>query len=242
MWRRWQEFRKFLTPGLGIKRWLVLLGVGITAISLAIAQLIVQIYRYQELPGAIHLISFKFFPIPLRIILGLVIGVAAIGVGLWQRSRTFLATFARQRRESLIDAMYNHSFQKRTGIKLVALGGGTGLPAVLRGMKSETPNITAIVTVADDGGSSGILRRELGVLPPGDLRNNIAALANDEDLMTQLFQYRFGEGGLEGHAFGNLFLTALANITGSMDRALIEAGKGLAIQGRVLPSTRTDLR
>src|SRR5205814_2870754 len=110
-----------------------------------------------------------------------------------------------------------------------------------RGLKGETSNITAIVTVADDGGSSGRLRRELGVLPPGDLRNNIAALANDEDLMTQLFQYRFGEGGLEGHSFGNLFITALASITGSMDKALVETGRVLAVQGRVLPSTLQDV-
>ncbi len=106
---------------------------------------------------------------------------------------------------------------------------------MLRGLKAYTSNITAIVTVADDGGSSGKLRRELGVLPPGDLRNNITALANDEDLMTQLFQYRFANGGLEGHSFGNLFLTALAEITGSMDQAVVETGRVLAIEGRVLP-------
>jgi uncharacterized cofD-like protein len=97
--------------------------------------------------------------------------------------------------------------------------------------------MTAVVTVADDGGSSGKLRRELGVLPPGDLRNNIAALANDEALMTQLFQYRFATGGLEGHSFGNLFLTALSEITGSMDKAIAETEHVLAIEGRVLPST-----
>lgn len=135
--------------------------------------------------------------------------------------------------------MLSNNHQK--GLKLVALGGGTGLPAVLRGFRSLTSNITAIVTVADDGGSSGKLRRELGVLPPGDLRSNIAALADDEDLMTKLFQYRFSDGGLEGHSFGNLFLTALASITGSMERALLETGRVLAIRGRVLPSTVQDI-
>src|SRR5260370_16418421 len=108
MWRRWQEFRKFLTPGLGIKRWLFLLGVGITAISLAIAQLIVQLYRYEELPGGI--IPFKFFPIPWRIFAGLVVGIIAIAFGRWQLSRTFLAPFALQRRASLIDPMHTHPF------------------------------------------------------------------------------------------------------------------------------------
>lgn len=122
--------------------------------------------------------------------------------------------------------------------KVVAIGGGTGLSALLRGLKAYTPHITAIVTVADDGGSSGRLRRELGMLPPGDLRNCIAALADDEALITQLFQYRFGQGsGLNGHSFGNLFITALAGVTGSFERALVEAAKVLAVQGRIVPST-----
>ncbi|MBN1660384.1 MAG: YvcK family protein [Anaerolineae bacterium] len=122
--------------------------------------------------------------------------------------------------------------------KVVAIGGGTGLSALLRGLKVHTPSITAIVTVADDGGSSGRLRRELGVLPPGDFRNCIAALADDEALMTKLFQYRFGQvSDLNGHSFGNLFITALAAVTGSFEQALVEAGRVLAVQGRILPST-----
>jgi uncharacterized cofD-like protein len=161
-------------------------------------------------------------------------GLIILIVALIELNRSILAPFAR--RGSFIDAKMTHS-RRQKGIKLVALGGGTGLPSVLRGLKGDTTNITAIVTVADDGGSSGKLRRELGVLPPGDLRNNIAALADDEALMTQLFQYRFSGGGLEGHSFGNLFLTALANVVGSMDRALIETERLLAVQGRVLPST-----
>ena len=126
--------------------------------------------------------------------------------------------------------------------KVVAIGGGTGLSTLLRGLKTHTPHLTAIVTVADDGGSSGRLRRELGVLPPGDFRNCIAALADDEALITQLFQYRFGQGnGLNGHSFGNLFITALAAVTGSFERAILEAGRVLAVQGRILPSTVEDV-
>ena len=122
--------------------------------------------------------------------------------------------------------------------KVVAIGGGTGLATLLRGLKAHTPHITAIVTVADDGGSSGRLRRELGLLPPGDFRNCIAALADDEALITQLFQYRFGQGEcLDGHSFGNLFITALAAVTGSFERAILEASRVLAVQGRILPST-----
>jgi len=124
----------------------------------------------------------------------------------------------------------------------VAIGGGTGLSTLLRGLKAHTPHIAAIVTVADDGGSSGRLRRELGLLPPGDFRNCIAALADDEALITQLFQYRFGQGeGLDGHSFGNLFITALAAVTGSFERAILEASRVLAVQGRILPSTLEDV-
>jgi uncharacterized cofD-like protein len=126
--------------------------------------------------------------------------------------------------------------------KVVAIGGGTGLSTLLRGLKAFTPHLTAIITVADDGGSSGRLRRELGVPPPGDFRNCIAALADDEALITQLFQYRFGQGeGLNGHSFGNLFLSALAGVTGSFERAVLEASRVLAVHGRILPSTLDDV-
>ena len=125
---------------------------------------------------------------------------------------------------------------------MVAIGGGTGLSTLLRGLKAYTPHIAAIVTVADDGGSSGRLRRELGLLPPGDFRNCLAALADDEALITQLFQYRFGQGeGLDGHSFGNLFITALAAVTGSFERAILEASRVLTVQGRILPSTLEDV-
>lgn len=131
--------------------------------------------------------------------------------------------------------------RRQKGTKVVAIGGGTGLPSVLKGMKVFTSNITTVVTVADDGGSSGRLRRDLGVLPPGDLRNNIAALADDENLMTQLFQYRFQDGDLGGHAFGNLFISALAGVTGSLESALIETERVLNIVGRVFPATLMDV-
>lgn len=125
----------------------------------------------------------------------------------------------------------------KESLRVAALGGGHGLPSVLRALKPYTPNLTAIVTVADDGGSSGKLRRELGVIPPGDLRNNIAALADDEALMTHLFQYRFSESTAEGHSLGNLLLAALTNITGSMVKAVAEAGHVLKIKGTVLPAS-----
>lgn len=130
---------------------------------------------------------------------------------------------------------------------LVAIGGGTGLAVLLRGLKvhmgRRRNRLTGVVTVADDGGSSGRLRRELGVLPPGDIRNCLVALADDEDLLARLFQYRFPDGnGLSGHSFGNLFLTALTGITGDFYQAILTAEAILSVRGRILPATLTDVR
>ena len=124
------------------------------------------------------------------------------------------------------------------GPKVVAIGGGHGLYTLLKGLKKYTQNITAVITVADDGGSSGKIRRDFNTLPPGDFRNCLVALADDEDLMAKLFQFRFGRGaGLNGHTLGNLFLTALAEMTGSFEKALAESARVLAVRGRILPST-----
>jgi uncharacterized cofD-like protein len=229
-----RAIRKWLTPGLKIKRWLLLLSFGLTVWAMGFALLISELYRGGNLPGIAYWITLGFLPWWARFTVGFAVGGIAILISVYELNRSILAPFTR--RAAFIDLKYDHS-RRKTGVRTVAIGGGTGLPSVLRGMKQSTRNITAIVTMADDGGSSGKLRRELGVLPPGDLRNNIAALASDEDLMTQLFQYRFAEGGLEGHSFGNLLLSALAEITGSMDRAVIEAARVLAIEGTVLPST-----
>ncbi len=132
------------------------------------------------------------------------------------------------------------------GPSLVAIGGGSGLAVLLRGLKTRihSPDrLTAVVTVADDGGSSGRLRREFGVLPPGDIRNCIVAVADDEDLLARLFQYRFADGGgLAGHSFGNLFLTALTGITGDFYQAILTAESILSVRGRILPATLTDVR
>ena len=126
--------------------------------------------------------------------------------------------------------------------KIVVVGGGTGLSVLLRGLKKYTPNLTAIVTVTDDGGSSGALRKELGVLPPGDIRNCLVALSEKENLMAQLFQYRFPHvGSLSGHSFGNLFLTAMSALAGSFDKGIVRASEVLAIRGKVLPATLSSV-
>ena len=127
------------------------------------------------------------------------------------------------------------------GPRVVAVGGGNGLAALLRGLKAHTSNLTAVVTMADDGGSSGRLRRDMGMPPPGDLRNCLVALADDESVMSQLFQYRFPDGGLQGHSFGNLFMAALAEVTGDFERAVAESTHVLKVRGRVLPSTIDDV-
>jgi uncharacterized cofD-like protein len=127
-------------------------------------------------------------------------------------------------------------------LNIAALGGGSGLSTLLRGLKKYFGDITAIVNVADDGGSSGILRSELGVLPPGDIRNCLVSLSEEESLMSRLFQYRFPEkGSLAGHSFGNLFLTAMSAISGGFDNAIAKSGEVLAIRGRVLPVTLSSV-
>jgi uncharacterized cofD-like protein len=162
-----------------------------------------------------------------------------IGAVLLAASALGIQEGARRYNRSLVQAQ---STDHKMEPKVVAIGGGTGLSTLLRGMKYVTCDLTAVVTVADDGGSSGRLRRTLGIPPPGDLRNCLAAMAEDESMLTQLFQYRFAEGdGIHGHAFGNLFVSALAGVTGNFERGLIEAGRVLSIRGRVFPSTLSNV-
>ena len=161
----------------------------------------------------------------------------------WEKTNLSMLGLSNERdQQTILEALYRRRKLNR-GPKIVAIGGGTGLSMLLKGIKHITNNITAVVTVGDDGGSSGRLREDLGILPPGDIRNCIAALADDEDLITKLFQYRFKSGeGLEGHSFGNLFLTALCAITGDMVRAVKESSNVLSIRGRVLPATLDDMK
>ena len=229
---------KWLTPGIGVKRWLLLLACGIALLSLGFSFLLRQFY---PLPSIFHYLTFQFIPRGPRAGLFGLAGAAAVVLALFGLNKALLEPFVEPDPEAVVNAVYRYR-QRERGPRVIAIGGGHGLSTLLRGLKQYTSNITAIVTVADDGGSSGRLRRELGVLPPGDLRNCIAALADDEALTTQLFQYRFGDGtGLNGHCFGNLFITAMAEVTGSFERAILESGRVLAVQGRVLPSTLHDV-
>ncbi len=165
-------FARWLTLGIGIKRWLLAFALGIGLIALGLSYALLELYlRSEPQPVAASHVS--------KAALALLLGLVLTTLALVNLSRTILAPYRVHQQGNVLDAVYAHSRRAR-GIKVVAIGGGTGLPAVLRGLKPYTSNITAVVTVADDGGSSGRLRRDLGVLPPGDLRNNIAALADDE--------------------------------------------------------------
>jgi uncharacterized cofD-like protein len=230
----------WLVPGLKVKRWLFLTFLGIFLLGLG-AAILFNLHPVHFSIELLRAIAAKLPPAysgPLAIFLGVIF----FFVGWRRANRSIFEAILPQNREKVLEALYRKNKLSR-GPKIVAIGGGTGLSTILRGLKRITNNLTAIVTVGDDGGSSGRLREEMGVLPPGDIRNCIAALADEEQLVTELFQYRFKKGeGLEGHSFGNLFLTALCSITGDMVSAVKESSKVLAIRGRVLPSTLEDMR
>ena len=167
-------------------------------------------------------------------------GVALTAIGVWGLMRSVVSPFV-TRGDSVLEVLYTKRYLAR-GPRIVAIGGGTGLSTLLRGLKGYSANITAIVTMTDDGGSSGRLRQQLGIAPPGDIRNCIAALADAEPLMTQLMQYRFPPGsGLDDHAFGNLFIAAMTAVTGDFEEAVRESNRVLAVRGQVLPATSVPL-
>ena len=235
---------RWLQPGLVVKRWMLTSGIGLFLLFLGGAV-------WADLQPIYWLLEFirwslanitTVLPREITGPLVLVVGGGLIWLG---QSRSFGAiqqALAPDKDTLLVDALAAKSRLNR-GPSIVAIGGGTGLSTLLSGLKRYSSNLTAIVTVADDGGSSGVLRRELGVQPPGDIRNCLAALATEEPLLTRLFQYRFRAGtGLEGHSFGNLFLSALTAITGSLEGAITASSRVLAVQGTVVPATNADVK
>ncbi len=235
----------WFVPGLGIKRWLVMILAGVTMLGVGLGILLLDIYRTDTsntlIITTLSYAALRFLPRIVRVIVFGGLGVGLVVYGIWGLNRALLRPYMRPG-EMVIDQLRNYQRRDR-GPRVVAIGGGHGLSVLLRGLKDHTRNITAVVTVADDGGSSGRLRAQLGILPPGDIRNCLAALSNDEALLTQLFQYRFsGAPELEGHSFGNLFITALTEITGSFEEAIAESGRALSVSGRVLPSTLNNVR
>ncbi|AFZ21735.1 gluconeogenesis factor YvcK family protein [Allocoleopsis franciscana] len=241
--QRVNRWFKWLAPGLLVKRWLLISasGVLLTSLGVAIWAKLTPIFYLLDLTSKVLEKIANFVPNYVSGPIAILFGLALI---FWGQTRTvgsITEVLKPEGNKELVDVLMAHRRLNR-GPKMVVVGGGTGLSSLLRGLKVYSANITAIVTVADDGGSSGRLRQEFGVLPPGDIRNCLAALADQEKLLTELFQYRFRAGnGLVGHSFGNLFLTAMSEITGDLERAIAASSQVLAVRGRVLPATLSDV-
>jgi len=246
------NLRRWLAPGIGIKRWLLVLFVGLLVIALAFAHFLRQVSRDLD-PGGlagtvVDLLTLQFLPFALR---GLVAGSIGLGLVMLGSYRTIRALMGPLHKGSsdqpLVELIYQKRFLAR-GPRIVAIGGGTGLSVLLRGLKEHTSNLTAIVTVADDGGSSGVLRSGLGIPAVGDIRNCLVALADAEPLMSDVLQYRFpsdasGEAqGLAGHALGNLLIAAMTAVeSGDFEDGVRAMNRVLAVRGRVLPVSSTPL-
>ncbi len=217
---RHTNWGRLLYPGVRVKRYLALAGLGFFVIGLAVGG---ALGRLTNMLGYGHHLGFGMV---------VLVGAGLVATGGWRLWRSI--------DEGIGSARWTGRFYSRhlaRGPRVVALGGGTGLPAVLRGLKEYTGNLTAVVTVADNGGSSGRLRGSLGILPPGDIRNCMVALADTEPLMERLFQHRFEGGELSGHAFGNLFLAAMEEAAGDFVSGLRASSRVLAVRGQVLPVT-----
>ena len=230
----------WLVPGLQVKRWFALILVGAVLMTVGILIL----FDLQPIYNTMKFIQNVATKISTEwLAFGIVMIGAAIFFKGWQKTNLSIMDIDEDKNNDvLLENLYKRRKLNR-GPRIVAVGGGTGLSMLLSGAKNITNNLTAIVSVGDDGGSSGRLREEMGILPPGDIRHCITALADYEDLVNKLFKYRFKNGeGLEGHSFGNLFLTALYDITGDMVSAVRASSRVLSIRGRVLPATLDDMK
>ncbi len=245
------NLRMWLRPGMAIKRWIAALLLGLVLTSLAIAMALAWFYRNYEVPAGltnfVQTITLQFIPHPYREVIMVAVGLVFIVGGFYQLSRSLLAPFWDSNAigdQPLAEIIQAHRFgPSQPELRVVAIGGGTGLSTLLRGLKTHDIDITAVVTVGDDGGSSGRLRTEFNMPPPGDIRNCIVALADSETLMSDLFQYRFEQEGsaLDGHSFGNLFITALTQVSGSFEQAVAESSRVLAVRGKVMPSSLENI-
>ncbi len=224
---------KFLLPGLGVKRWGLLALASLGVLSFGLLCFIGE----QGIRWLYRTFLFHFLDRPVVGALCVILGLAGATYGMHRLVRSILHALSPRKAGSLAEALYEARILKQAP-KVVAIGGGTGLPTVLRGLKHYTANITAVVTMMDTGGSSGRLREELDVLPPGDVRNCLLALAEDEERLARFLQFRFAYGeGLRGHALGNLLLAGLEQALGSFDLAVEEASHLLSVRGEVLPAT-----
>lgn len=216
-------FFKWLYPGLRVKRWVILCSFGIILCSMGF---VLTIIESQEITGSLFV----------------VVGICMVIISIRKIIKSVTAVLVPSREGELLNMMYSRGVLGH-GPRIVAVGGGTGLSVLLHGLKERTSNLTAIVTVADDGGSSGRLRSQFNVLPPGDIRNCLVALADAETMMRELFQFRFDDraSDLRGHSFGNLFILAMTKVTGDFEKAIRESSRILNVRGRVIPSTLTKV-
>lgn len=238
---------KWFYPGMKMKRWMFLFAVGVLMFSFGGALAI----NYEYLGRAEEEIfmfvyrmvgSYDYMVTTVIGVVMMIVGACIVLLSTRSVIRSIIAVLIPDRSEKLVDLIYQERKLGR-GPAVAVIGGGHGLSVLLRGIKTSTNNVSAVVTVADDGGSSGRLREELGIIPPGDLRNCLVALADTEPLMEKLFQYRFeGDTALAGHSFGNLFIAAMNEVTGDMETALKESSKVLAVKGRVIPASKEHVR
>jgi len=239
---------KWLYPGMRVKRWLALIPIGLAPVIVGVIILVqLRTLDYLDRLDAFFSETLRlrldapsvFVPLGLSLIL---LGLGVILAALIGVNRSIIGAIAPEQLPELSEVMHRRMALSQ-GAKIVVIGGGTGLSTLLRGLKKHTSNLTAVVTMTDDGGSSGLLQRQMvgGILPPGDIRNCLVALADAEPLMQELFQYRFettkADDGLSGHSFGNLLIAAMADVTGDFERAVERTASILNIRGRVLPST-----
>ncbi len=238
---------KWLYPGMKMKRWLALFAVGVMLFSFGGALAINYEYLGRAEEEIFMLVwrivgSYNYAATTVIGVIIVIIGACIMLYATRSLIRSIIAVLIPDRSESLVDMIYQERKLGR-GPTVTVIGGGHGLSVLLRGIKTATNNVSAVVTVADDGGSSGRLREELGIIPPGDLRNCLVALADTEPLMEKLFQHRFsGDSTLAGHSFGNLFIAAMNEVTGDMETALKESSKVLAVRGRVIPASKEHVR
>jgi len=233
---------KWFYPGLRIKRWLSMALAGLMLAALGI-DLLMDGRLFGDVAGSLHRLEKRFVLDSYYWLTGILVvasGIAIMFAGLLKAFQSIASVLLPGQESGMAEFIYARRSLRR-GPRIVVIGGGTGLSVLLKGLKKYTSNLTAIVTVADDGGSSGRLRGELGILPPGDIRNCLVALADKEPLMEELLQYRFLKGELAGHCLGNLLLAALTGVSGSFDQAVRGLSKVLAVRGQVLPATLSNV-
>ena len=251
------NLRRWLTPGIGIKRWLLVVFAGLLLLAVAFAHFLRQITRDLAPAGPaewlLDVLTLQFLPFALRGFVAASVGIVLVAIGAYKALHVLTDPLrSPDPDQPLVELIYQKRFLAR-GPRIVAIGGGTGLSTLLRGLKEHTSNLTAIVTVADDGGSSGVLREQLGIPAVGDIRNCIVALADAEPLMSEVLQYRFPDsrtdgdagvdaGGLAGHALGNLLIAAMTAVEGGdFEDGIRLMNRILAVRGQVVPVSSTPL-